>query len=77
MWLEKTVSLMDGLKRHSSTRLRSSLRFGKRQSACPAKRLLLASVSACAHVEVVAEPVQVLPVQVCPSLQRFQIRPVG
>ena len=61
--------------RHSSTRLRSSFRLGKRQSLCAAKRLVLARVSACAQVAVVAVPVQLLPFQFCPSLQRFQVKP--
>lgn len=61
-----------GLSRVKSTRERNSVRVGNRQSLFPAKALPVMAVAA-AHVWSVAVPVQVEPLQVWPSAQRFHV----
>ena len=50
--------------------------LGIRQSFCPANVTLALLVVALFHVDLVAVPVQELPLQVCPTEQRIQLRPV-
>ena len=54
----------------------SSLTLGKRQSVWPAKVEFAAAANAFCQLKPLALPVQVVPPQVCPSTQRFHIRPV-
>lgn len=67
--LGNIVSLIDGSTHAFSIILASSRMFGKRH--CPSARL-----SACAHVYIDADPLQLSPFQNCPALHRCHIRPV-
>ena len=65
-----------GLATDASTIDLSSSRLGSRQVLLPANVAPLRATAAAQEV-VAAAPVQVVPLQVCPSAQRFQVRLVA